>query len=215
MLKKLLVYRSNITFAIAVLVFVFGAGYYYTHEDQIKEHRRLLATASIPSMLTVPDKLLQLDPMVKSSDCKMQGFLPDHQCTPGSVFANATKEIICVHGYSKTVRKVSLNLKKKVYAAYNVAYPQPFGTYELDHLIPLSLGGDNGFSNLSPIPAIPAPGFKEKDLIGNYLLNEVCAGNIALTIVQEQIANDWVMVYEALTPGQITMLKKRYKSWAD
>src|SRR6185369_8516238 len=117
----------------------------------------------------VPDAPLQLDPMTKSSDCHVDGSLPDHACSPGAVFDTATREIICVAGYTKTVRSVSTSVKKKIYAEYGITYPVPFGSYEVDHLIPLELGGSNDKANLFPEAADPAPGFKEKDLVENYL----------------------------------------------
>jgi hypothetical protein len=158
---------------------------------------------------------IMLDPQLRIADCAVEGPLPDHDCSPGAVFASATPEIICVDGYTKTVRSVSVSLKKKIYSAYGIAYPQPTGTYELDHLIPLELGGDNESANLFPEAANPAPGFREKDLVEDYLHQEVCNGDISLGAAQKQIATNWLAVYQTMTPSLIAQLKSKFKSWAN
>jgi len=156
-----------------------------------------------------------LAPQEKSSGCSVREGLPDPACTPGSVFADATPEIICITGYTKTVRSVSTKLREALYSAYGIPYPQATGSYELDHLIPLELGGDNSAANLFPEAADPRPGFKEKDLVENYLHNEVCAGVLPLAAAQKQIAVNWLAVYEALGPETVSALKRQYRSWAN
>lgn len=155
-----------------------------------------------------------LDTRTKTAECVASGGLPDHACTPGAIFASTTLQTICQSGYTKTVRNVPVSLKKKIYAAYGIPYPQTTGSYEADHLIPLELGGSNDIANLFPEAAAPAPGFREKDLVENYLHNESCAGRMSLSRAQENIARDWLSVYRALTPAQIEFLKNQYKRWA-
>lgn len=152
-------------------------------------------------------------PRTKIEQCAMYGSLPDPECTPGSVFPGATIEKICVSGYTKTVRKVSTSLKKKIYRTYGVEYPQPFGSHEADHFIPLALGGDNDIANLFPEPADPRPGFKEKDLVESYLYEKVCGGEIALSAAQRAISENWVEVYNSLTESEISRLRNKYKDW--
>ncbi len=151
----------------------------------------------------------------KTTDCQIRGPLPDPDCTPGDVFPGIDKEIICVKGYTKTVRNVSVNLKKKVYEAYGIPYPQPRGSYEADHLIPLELGGSNDFENLFPESENPRPGFREKDLVENYLNHEMCAGRISLSAAQQQIAKDWLTVYENLSPSTVDELKKEFLKYTN
>src|SRR5437588_12973817 len=71
------------------------------------------------------------------------GSLPNPQLTPGETFPGVTAAQVCTSGYSGSVRSVLRDQYVAVYAGYGLAYPQPPGTYELDHLIPLELGGDN------------------------------------------------------------------------
>lgn len=157
----------------------------------------------------------KLDIRVKTASCTLIGPYPDHACTPGAVIATTSLDALCTSGYTKTVRNVSTSLKKKVYKEYGITYPQPTGSYEADHLIPLELGGNNDIANLFPEAALPAPGFKEKDLVENYLHAQVCGGEMALGRAQEAIATDWLKVYNGLSEDELQSLKAAYASWAD
>jgi hypothetical protein len=93
------------------------------------------------------------------------------------------------------VRNVVREQYVAVYSAYGLPYPEPAGSYELDHLIALELGGDNSNLNLWPEPAAPVPGFHQKDELENYLHDAVCAGRMALTDAQRGIATNWLALY--------------------
>jgi hypothetical protein len=82
-----------------------------------------------------------------------------------------------------------------------VPYPQPSGSFELDHLIPLELGGDNADANLWPEPASPVPGFHQKDVLENRLHELVCSGRLALGDAQRAIASDWYAAYRTHIGG--------------
>lgn len=151
----------------------------------------------------------------KSKDCEIRGALPDTDCTPGALFPDATLAQICVPGYTKTVRSVSAKMHEQVFAEYGIAYPQPHGSYEVDHLIPLAIGGSNDVANLFPEAAEPRPGFREKDLVEVYLQEEVCAGRADLSSAQKAIARDWLSIYKNLSPETIARLKSKYKSWSN
>jgi len=172
-------------------------------------------TAKVAALLAALPQPLSLDAPTRTADCAIAGPYPDHACTPGAVFTGATADAICTPGYSEKVRNVSVSLKKQIYAAYGIAYPQPAGSYELDHVVPLELGGSNDAANLFPEAAQPAPGFKEKDVVEDYLHDEVCAGRLGLAAAQKQIATDWVAVYDSLSPATISAIKQKYASWAD
>jgi hypothetical protein len=94
---------------------------------------------------------------------------------------------ICTSGYSKSVRNVPESLKRSIYAEYGIESHVP-GSYEVDHLVSLELGGNNGAANLWPEIS---PGYHEKDGIENRLHNAVCAGSVSLHTAQLQIARDW------------------------
>ncbi len=204
-------FLKNVAFGV-LAVGVWGAlysSYLLTHQVEISRNVQLT------SLIGGPEITLILDEPIKFSDCHVRGPLPDPECTPGAVFAEATKEEICISGYSKTVRKVSQKLKKEIFEIYGVEYPVPFGSYEVDHLIPLSLGGSNEIANLWPKSAEPFPGFFEKNVTGNYLREEVCADRIALTVAQEKIANNWFLIYNNIDSKIVEELKKKFPNWAD
>ena len=65
--------------------------------------------------------------------------------------------------------------------------------YELDHLIPLELGGcPDCKANLWMEPLGAA---LRKDTVERHLHREVCAGRMELTEAQQMIAQDWYSVY--------------------
>jgi hypothetical protein len=119
--------------------------------------------------------------------CQVRGLLPDRACTPGAIFAGATLSQICTPGYSRSVRNVPESIKESVYAEYGIESHVP-GSYEVDHLVSLELGGNNSVANLWPQIS---PGYHEKDEIENRLHDAVCAGSVSLHNAQLQIARDW------------------------
>ncbi len=123
----------------------------------------------------------------KTSGCQPRRTLPDPGCTPGSIITQATTTRICVAGYSRGVRNVPESLKLAVYAEYGIA-SHVAGQYEVDHLVPLELGGSNSIANLWPEVA---PGFHQKDVVENELHDAVCSGGMALRVAQTRIAQNW------------------------
>lgn len=115
----------------------------------------------------------------------------DHTLTPGSVFAAATAAEVCISGYSSGVRNVTTSTRRAVFGSYGISYPPPADAYELDHLIPLELGGDNAASNLWPQPYHGAGSADVKDHLENHLHALVCSGQVGLHIAQDAIAGDW------------------------
>jgi hypothetical protein len=140
-------------------------------------HKRRAATA----------RAAALGHRTKFSGCHVRGLLPDPPCTPGAIFAGATVGQICTPGYSQSVRNVSESVKQGVYAEYGIASHVP-GSYEVDHLVSLELGGNNSVANLWPEIS---PGYHEKDGIENRLHDAVCSGSVSLRTAQLQIARDW------------------------
>ena len=76
-------------------------------------------------------------------------ILPDPKLTPGDSFA-VTVQDLCVPGYTKKVRNVPAEMKREVYEEYGVTWHGP-GDYEVDHLIPLELGGSIGQKSLARV----------------------------------------------------------------
>lgn len=140
---------------------------------------------------------------VLSAQSISQNSYPDSTLTPGDVFPDVTASEVCKSGYTKEVRNVSVSTKHDVYTEYGLTYPQPRGAYEVDHFIPLELGGSNDLKNLWPEPANPTPGFHQKDVVENYLHDQVCRGSESLQKAQKEIQTDWYAVYRRIPNPQI------------
>lgn len=157
------------------------------------------AGTAIPSGSGAPPAggTAHLGKRTKTSGCVAHGGLPDAACTPGAIFANATVQEICTSGYSSSVRNVPFSEKDQAYAEYGI-YSHYAGQYEVDHLVPLELGGSNAIANLWPEAASPTPGFHQKDEVENYLHDQVCSGAMSLKDAQNQIATNWLAVYNRM-----------------
>jgi hypothetical protein len=66
-------------------------------------------------------------------------------------------------------------VKARIYTRYR-ATRKPGVCCEVDHLIPLELGGSNAVTNLWPEPYSPKAGAREKDVLENFLPRAVCGG---------------------------------------
>ena len=120
-------------------------------------------------------------------------ILPDPKLTPGAVLTT-DEGTICQPGYSKSVRHTSGQLKHGIYVEYGIN--RNAGHYEIDHLIPLGIGGTDSPENLWPESRDTQPWTAGvKDRLENYLHVEVCAGHIAVQDAQKAIAADWVAAY--------------------
>ncbi len=124
--------------------------------------------------------------------CHTVGQLPDPRCTPGAVDPAVTqtdiRSTICKLGYTARVRPPVAETDIFKRAAY-VAYGIPRGTIsELDHRVPLELGGANDALNLWPeVGNVP----NLKDHVENVLHSAVCSGKVTLTAAQLAVAADW------------------------
>ena len=125
---------------------------------------------------------------------------PNSSLTPGAVLTTDAS-IICTPGYASSVRNVSTATKKQVYAEYGVSYPQPLGAYEVDHFIPLEIGGSNDIKNLWLEPASPTPGFHQKDQFENFEHGQVCNGTISAAEAQSRMVSDWYLYWEEEVGG--------------
>jgi hypothetical protein len=130
---------------------------------------------------------------------------PDPKITPGAIDARVTQdniaETICRRGYTKTVRppfEYTNRLKHELLREYGLS--GSIHDYELDHLIPLELGGcPDCKANLWPERWNGPRGAHAKDQVENYLNREVCSGALSLSDAQHMIATDWAGVYRHIT----------------
>jgi hypothetical protein len=128
-------------------------------------------------------------------------LLPDPEATPGDT-VTTDAQTVCVRGYAQRERNVPPEEKRQVYALYGVhpAVRTVNGKRvrtccEVDHLISLELGGSNDIKNLWPQPYLPRPGARQKDVLENWLHQQVCAGRMPLAQAQKAISGDWYAAY--------------------
>jgi hypothetical protein len=162
-------------------------------------------------------------PPAQTASCHATGGLPDPKCTPGrrnaAVTTKTTKKTICVKGWTRTVRprtSITNPIKVKQEIAYGIPapHPKPFRDEELDHLIPLALGGNPlATSNLWPQPADGVLGYHRKDRLERALQKMVCDGKVGLASAQRAIAADWITAYKrfigvlpAVSPAKVETL---------
>ena len=121
-------------------------------------------------------------------------ILPDPKLSPGDVLTSDPK-IVCVSGYTKTVRNVPQALKEQVYREYGITHRES-GEYEIDHIISLELGGSNSIRNLYPESFQTQPlNAHVKDQLENRLHDLACSGKITLQEAQQAISSNWTAAY--------------------
>jgi len=133
--------------------------------------------------------------------------LPDPHCTPGAVDPTVTQanvgQTICrPGGYTSTVRppeRLTAPEKRVLMRDYGVV---GFSSgYELDHLVPLELGGASDTRNLWPeqdVGGTSAYVHNAKDQVEADLHAAVCSGQIRLATAQQTIASNWTTAKQAL-----------------
>ena len=127
--------------------------------------------------------------------------LPDPRCTPGALNPDVTQDnirsTICKPGWTSSVRppqRYTDPLKLKMMTAY--ATTQPARYVELDHLVPLELGG----APWDPANLWPEPGASpnSKDQVENMANRAVCSGRVTLDHAQQQMRANWTVLGEEL-----------------
>lgn len=149
-------------------------------------------------------KTLFLSFLVLSSTASA-GDLPDLNLTPGAVDPEVTqetlKESVCKQthfswteghmpprSFLETAEKEQLKLYG--YADENLRH------YQMDHLIPLSLGGHpTDLRNIWPQLLISRWSARRKDYLEEIMHTKVCKGELSLKDAQEQIRTNWIDAY--------------------
>ena len=121
---------------------------------------------------------------------------PNPVLTPGVSDSTETTGRICKRGHTRYIRHVTAKEKAKVFAEYGLE--RHSDRFEIDHLIPLELGGSNNIRNLWPQSYTKQPwNARKKDALENRLHRLVCAGKIPLDKAQKEISQDWIKAYQS------------------
>lgn len=134
------------------------------------------------------------------------GQLPNHKLTPGVIRvsgAAGAKEICAPTFRTGPWRKTNGSTKKHICAEYGVKRCPVLGEMEIDHLIPLELGGADDPANLwvqFAEYADGSPGFHVKDKLENELHRRVCKEGMSLPAAQQCLRDNWIRCYKAMFP---------------
>jgi hypothetical protein len=149
--------------------------------------------AAYPALVVLHDPGQVTGTLTGPCHTRASGRLPDPHCTPGGIDPAVTQaniqSTICVSGYTEQVRPAESQTEAfkfdQAYPAYRILSGDQS---ELDHLVPLELGGDNDAANLWPeVGSVPNP----KDEVEDALNQAVCDGRVSLARAQRAIANNW------------------------
>lgn len=120
---------------------------------------------------------------------------PDSTLSPGVI---ATSDIHTLTNYdsscgtySECHRNTSASLKKQIVAEYPGCNPPR----EIDHIVPLALGGADVAGNLWCQSGTGQWNFHLKDRLESYLVLQMKSGNISPSDAQQCILQDWVACF--------------------
>ena len=183
------------------------------HKDKKKESTATTAS-TVPVVTSSPEPASTIQPPVSSppTDHSVKnGYaaVPRRDLTPGAIDGRVTQEnihdTICTDGWvdaNMPPPSYMTPTKTKQIAAYGYT-TYAIDDFDLDHLVPLELGGDpTALANLWPQPwesqqakLVPRGwGAETKDRLEARLHDAVCAGRMSLTDARTAIAGDWIVV---------------------
>jgi hypothetical protein len=163
------------------------------------------AAARQPSLTTVAALigLLAIAPV-----CAFE-VLPDKNLTGGSV-RTGDPGAACGHAKESRGRMNALR-RDEILRRYGLA-PGAHPDCEIDHLIPLCLGGSDDPSNLWPQPRRNIEekwSAEAKDRLERLMCSMVCDGQIDIATAQEAYATDWIAAYH--TYYEVRKTRHRHK----
>ena len=118
--------------------------------------------------------------------------LPNNYKTPGAV-TKAKMDQVCKADYASAAKPIAGWQKNEALERYGVRADGFTG--ELDHLVPVSLGGSNDPDNLWPFHASGSFNLAAKQALAAKLHELVCAGKISLKDAQDAFRKDWTKAY--------------------
>lgn len=130
------------------------------------------------------------------------GTEPDRALTPGAIRTTNRAEIVGVN--TSEVRNVSGALKLQVYRRYGMKGPSDTipgtdhqGPFEVDHDVPLCVGGSNDIRNLWIQAGDGQWNFHDKDRLEDAICRKLKKGLISVQQAQAVFLGDWKAGYVA------------------
>jgi len=129
--------------------------------------------------------------------------VPDPTCTPGAINPTINVALLRIPSFRTACIRQQVTTereKAQTYGWYGIAHPRNNSgrnqSCELDHLVPLELGGADTLDNIWPLCGPPgvtlaARYFKVKDRVEDYLAWRVKRSDMDLPLAQRGIATDW------------------------
>jgi hypothetical protein len=114
--------------------------------------------------------------------------LPSSFQTPGAK-GKASEAQVCAADFEASVKPMAKWQHDQALERYGKR-PEDF-TGELDHLIPISLGGTNDLENIWPLPPNKDMGPEQKRELDRKLHQLVCDKTLTLKAAHEAIRKDW------------------------
>jgi hypothetical protein len=138
---------------------------------------------------------------------------PNPDLTGGSVRSDG-HDVQATCGHSKAHRgPMSHARRDEILTRYGLP-PGTHPDYEIDHLIPLCLGGSDDPSNLWPEPRRsiePKWNAEAKDRLERFMCDIVCSGQLDIETAQEDITKDWIAAYHKYYENPPTRRRSRFR----
>jgi cytochrome c-type biogenesis protein CcmH/NrfF len=116
-----------------------------------------------------------------------------------SVTSQTIQKTICISHYTDTVRpptSYTNPIKRRLMKDVGIGWSHA-SEYELDHIIPLGVGGaPRAEENLQLLPLEGPDGSKRKNRIEKKLQCLVCSGQLPLAVAQAEVADNWQAAYK-------------------
>lgn len=164
--------------------------------------RNRLLSAFVLSLLVACGNVTT-SPAVVREDVGL-AFVPTEALNP-DVRQETIQQTICVPGYAASVRpstNYTSGVKAKLLRDQGLP-PTAAPDYELDHRIPLALGGHpRSLKNLELQAWEGADGAKRKDRLERKLQQLVCAGQVLLNDARRDIYVDWTSAFPKYIPAR-------------
>jgi len=179
----------------------------------VAQTEKCTASCSVPGFEAKETETLTPQPTPTDGSCHVgtkDGFpIPDPHCTPGAINKTVTVAVLkdrrfetcCVRDHIE-----SEEAKDVAYKWYGIPVPEQNEgqnqVCELDHLVPLELGGADSMDNIWPqcgpdSVTLEQRYFKQKDMVEFYLADQVKAGNMDQATAQREIAADYTQFLDA------------------